>query len=106
MSFPLASAVTLWDRLRGLAPGTPRVQALSDVSLDVATGDIVGVLGRNGAGKSTLLRVLGGVLEPTQGSVERVGTIAGVFELGGFGNPHLTGREYAIRYLRLVGYRK
>lgn len=103
MSFPLASAVTLWDRLTGLPPGTPHVQALSSVSLEVATGDIVGVLGRNGAGKSTLLRVLGGVLEPTQGSVERVGTIAGVFELGGFGNPHLTGREYAIRYLRLVG---
>jgi len=103
MSFPLASAVTLWDRLRGLPSGTPSVQALSGVSLDVATGDIVGVLGRNGAGKSTLLRVLGGVLDPTHGSVTRVGTVAGVFELGGFGNPHLTGREYARRYLRLVG---
>ena len=101
-SFPLASAVTLWDRLRGLPPGTPSVEALSDVSLDVATGQIVGVLGRNGAGKSTLLRVLGGVLEPTHGSVTRIGTVAGIFELGGFGNPHLTGREYARRYLRLV----
>lgn len=103
MSFPLASAVTLWDRLRGLPPGTPSVQALSDVSLEVTTGHIVGVLGRNGAGKSTLLRVLGGVLDPTHGSVTRVGTIAGVFELGGLGNPHLTGREYATRYLRLIG---
>jgi lipopolysaccharide transport system ATP-binding protein len=103
MSFPLASAVTLWDRLRGLPPGTPTVQALSNVTLDVPAGDIFGVLGRNGAGKSTLLRVLGGVLEPTQGSVARVGTTAGVFELGGLGNPHLTGREYATRYLRLIG---
>jgi len=103
MSFPLASAVTLWDRLRGLPPGTPAVQALSNVSLDVPAGDIFGVLGRNGAGKSTLLRVLGGVLEPTHGSVARMGTTAGVFELGGFGNPHLTGREYASRYLRLIG---
>ena len=102
-SFPLASAVTLWDRLRGLPPGTPSVQALSDVSLDVPTGDIVGVLGKNGAGKSTLLRVLGGVLEPTRGSVTRVGTVGGVFELGGFGSRHLTGREYATRYLRLIG---
>ncbi len=79
------------------------MQALSDVSLEVATGEIVGVLGRNGAGKSTLLRVLGGVLEPTRGSVARLGTVAGVFELGGFGNPPLTGRDYASRYLRLVG---
>jgi lipopolysaccharide transport system ATP-binding protein len=101
VDFPLA-AVTLWDRLRGLPPGTPSVRALSGVSLDVPRGAIVGVIGKNGAGKSTLLRVLGDVLPPTSGSVARLGTVAGVFELGGFGNPHLSGRAYASRYLRLT----
>jgi lipopolysaccharide transport system ATP-binding protein len=101
VDFPLP-AVTLWDRLRGLPPGTPSVRALSGVSLDVPRGDIVGVIGKNGAGKSTLLRVLGEVLPPTRGSVARVGTVAGVFELGGFGHPHLSGRAYASRYLRLT----
>ena len=101
VDFPL-SAVSLWDRLRGLPPGTPSVRALSGVSLDVPRGNIVGVIGKNGAGKSTLLRVLGDVLPPTNGSVARLGTVAGVFELGGFGNPHLSGRAYAVRYLRLT----
>ena len=102
VEFPLAS-VTLLDRLRGLPPGAPRVRALSGVSLEVPSGKMVGVMGNNGAGKSTLLRVLGDVVPPTRGTVSRHGTIAGVFELGGVGNRHLTGREYATRYLRLIG---
>lgn len=103
MEFPLASQVSVWQLLKGLDSDAPRVRALSDVSLDVPQGRVVGVIGRNGAGKSTLLRVLGGVLQPTRGSVRVVGTAAGLFELGGFGNPQLNGRDYASRYLRIIG---
>lgn len=103
VEFPLASAVSLLDRLRGLPPGAPRVRALTGVSLDVPSGNIVGVVGNNGAGKSTLLRVLGDVLPPTRGRIVRLGSLAGLFELGGAGSPHLTGRQYAARYLRLSG---
>ena len=60
------------------------------------------MLGRNGAGKSTLLRVLAGIYPPTTGQVEVNGQVAGLFELGGMGNPNLTGREYAQRYLRVM----
>src|SRR4051794_33675501 len=42
---------------------------LSDVSLAVARGSVVGLLGPNGSGKTTLLRVLAGVLEPLAGRV-------------------------------------
>lgn len=45
------------------------VRALSDVSLAVAAGEIVGLVGPNGAGKSTLLRIVSTLLEPTTGSV-------------------------------------
>jgi ATP-binding cassette subfamily F protein uup len=45
---------------------------LADVSLGVATGDHVGVVGHNGAGKSTLLRLLGGVAEPDSGRIARM----------------------------------
>ncbi|MGV1952607.1 sugar ABC transporter ATP-binding protein [Agrobacterium vitis] len=47
----------------------PGVNALTEVSFDVAPGEIHGLLGENGAGKSTLLRILSGVFRPTSGSV-------------------------------------
>ena len=51
------------------APGRGRVVALQDVTLDVAAGDICGIIGRSGAGKSTLLRMVNGLETPTAGTV-------------------------------------
>ena len=84
----------------------PIVEALTDISMAVPRGKIVGILGKNGAGKSTLLRLLGQVYTPTSGKVTVLGQVAGLFELGGMGNPNLTGREYAIRYLTFMGVPK
>ena len=47
--------------------------AVTDISFDVGTGEIVGLLGTNGAGKSTTLRLLAGSLRPDRGAA----TIAG-----------------------------
>lgn len=44
-------------------------RALQSVSLDVATGDFIGVLGRNGVGKTTLLRAILGLMSRTTGSI-------------------------------------
>lgn len=67
--------------------------ALSDVSLDVRPGEIVGVIGRNGAGKSTLLKVLSRITEPTTGYADVYGRVGTLLEVGtGFHN-ELTGRE-------------
>jgi branched-chain amino acid transport system ATP-binding protein len=46
------------------------VQALREVSLELATGEVVGLIGPNGAGKSTLVNVLTGFDRPTSGTVE------------------------------------
>ncbi|MDT7549002.1 MAG: hypothetical protein QOE84_1396 [Actinomycetota bacterium] len=46
-----------------------RLQVLFDVSVDVAPGEALALLGTNGAGKSTLLRVVAGLEQPTRGSV-------------------------------------
>jgi ribose transport system ATP-binding protein len=58
----------------GITKAFPGVKALSDVSFDVAPGEIHALLGENGAGKSTLLRILSGVFKPTSGEVRVDGT--------------------------------
>lgn len=45
-------------------------KALSNVSFNVSEGEIIGVLGANGAGKTTLLKMLTGIINPSEGSVE------------------------------------
>src|SRR5689334_17126667 len=56
--------------LNGISKTYPGVVALSDVSLAVGRGEIVGLIGENGAGKSTLMKVLGGVIAPTTGTIK------------------------------------
>lgn len=56
------SAVSLSRRLSDKA-------AVSNISLEINRGDIVGLLGLNGAGKTTTLRMLSGVLAPDEGTI-------------------------------------
>ena len=49
------------------------VTALSNVTLEIAQGDFVAIIGPSGSGKSTFLHLLGGMLSPTEGKV-RIGT--------------------------------
>ena len=51
-------------------------QVLRGIDLDLASGELVALMGRNGAGKSTLLRHLKGLVEPTRGRIECAGDVA------------------------------
>ncbi|MFF6904907.1 ABC transporter ATP-binding protein [Streptomyces sp. NPDC012389] len=62
-------------RVESLSVRRGRIEALRRVTLTVAPGETVALMGRNGAGKSTLLSALVGMVEPTSGSV-RVGGLA------------------------------
>ncbi len=69
------AAVDPVTRVEGLGVRRGRVEALRRVTLTVAPGETVALMGRNGAGKSTLLGALVGMIEPTAGTV-RVGGLA------------------------------
>ncbi|MGC2690482.1 MAG: ABC transporter ATP-binding protein [Pseudolabrys sp.] len=55
--------------IRGLRSGYGKIEVLHDVTLDVARGQIVTLIGANGAGKTTLLKTISGLLRPSAGSI-------------------------------------
>src|ERR1041384_4127222 len=55
--------------IENLRSGYGRIEALHGVSLNVAQGEIVALIGSNGAGKTTLLRAVSGLVRPTAGSI-------------------------------------
>ena len=87
---------TLKARLKSFGRGkkfTRTVRALSDVSIDVHYGTVLGIIGSNGAGKSSLMRVISGIVPPTQGRVEVFGSVSTLLALGVGFNPAMTGRD-------------
>jgi ABC-2 type transport system ATP-binding protein len=81
-------------------------KALDDVSLSIAAGQTVGLLGHNGSGKSTLLKCIAGILQPTSGSVTTVGRLAALLELGAGFHPDLSGRENVYLNASILGMKK
>jgi ATPase subunit of ABC transporter with duplicated ATPase domains len=84
---------------RDIGKSYAAVQVLDCVSLTVAPGDRVGIVGPNGIGKSTLLRLLAGVEEPDRGAIVRSGQVGYLPQ-----EPHARAGETVLAYLaRRVG---
>ncbi|HEY0248884.1 MAG TPA: ABC transporter ATP-binding protein [Gryllotalpicola sp.] len=77
--------------------------ALDDVSISIPAGQTIALIGHNGSGKSTLLKVIGGIVDPSSGSVSRRGRIAALLELGAGFHPDLTGRENVFLNASILG---
>ncbi|MGH3080266.1 MAG: ABC transporter ATP-binding protein [Gaiellaceae bacterium] len=87
----ITSAVLRW--LGREAAPVEEIWSLKDVTLSVAEGEALGVIGRNGAGKSTLLKVITRITEPTSGLARTRGRVGSLLEVGTGFHPELTGRE-------------
>jgi len=77
--------------------------ALREVDIAIAAGTTIGLIGHNGSGKSTLLKVIGGIIDPTTGTVEQRGRLAALLELGAGFHPDLTGRENVYLNASVLG---
>ncbi|MGA7204423.1 MAG: ABC transporter ATP-binding protein [Specibacter sp.] len=80
--------------------------ALNDITLDVAMGESVALLGLNGSGKSTLLKHISGVMQPDTGTVSTRGRVAGLIEVGAGFHPDLTGRDNVYLNGAILGMSK
>ena len=75
-----------------------------NITFSLEQGDMLGIIGTNGAGKSTLLKAISGIMEPTEGKVERKGTIAALLELASGFDGDLTVRENTYLRGAMLGY--
>ena len=73
----MTAVLDIRDLTRVHGAGAARVVALRGVSLTVAAGELVAVMGPSGSGKSTLLTIAGGLDSPTSGTVSVEGTDLG-----------------------------
>jgi ABC-type polysaccharide/polyol phosphate transport system ATPase subunit len=79
------------------------LQAVQDVSMEIASGEFFGIVGRNGSGKSTLLKCLAGIYEIDTGELAINGRLSPFIELGVGFNPDLTARDNVIINAIMLG---
>lgn len=79
-------------------------QAVHHVSFDLYKGEILGIIGSNGAGKSTLLKAVSGIMEPSEGTISRIGSVAALLELASGFDGDLTVKENTYLRGAMLGY--
>jgi ABC-type polysaccharide/polyol phosphate transport system ATPase subunit len=79
------------------------LQAVDDVSVEIARGEFFGIVGRNGSGKSTLLKCLAGIYRIDEGELTVYGRLSPFIELGVGFNMDLTARDNVMINAIMLG---
>jgi len=77
--------------------------SLKDINLNIAKGEKVAILGDNGAGKTTLLKLMTGIANPTQGSIQHSGRIVSLIDITAGFHAEFSGRENIYLNAILLG---
>ena len=100
------NAVSLFRQLIGrqsIDEPKETFQALKNISFTINEGEGLAIVGRNGAGKTTLLRLLSGISEPTEGTIEVNGKFVSLLGFGAGFDQERTGRENIYLNAALYG---
>lgn len=108
-SFVIRKDNSIKERIVSMGRGKAhqeRFEALNSVSFSIPAGSSIGLLGPNGSGKSTLLKIIGGIIDPSSGTVRRRGRLAALLELGAGFHPDLSGRDNVYLNASILGLTK
>lgn len=83
--------------------GVVQVRSLNGISLEIASGERIGLVGHNGAGKTTLLRVIAGIYHPTSGLADIKGSCTSLIDIHLGIDPEATGRENIALRATIMG---
>jgi ABC-type polysaccharide/polyol phosphate transport system ATPase subunit len=99
-SFRVAHERAFTFKERALHPFRSRehhiLEALTDVSFELGSGEWLGIVGRNGCGKSTLLKCIAGIYRADEGRIAARGRLSPFIELGVGFNPNLRARDNVL----------
>ena len=79
------------------------LRAVRDISVEIATGEFFGIVGRNGSGKSTLLKCIAGIYGVDNGRISIAGRLSPFIELGVGFNMDLTARDNVVINAIMLG---
>jgi len=92
--------------LRSKNSGLKKIIAIDNLSLSIKKGETIGLIGLNGGGKTTLLRLIGGIYSPDSGTINIVGRIAPLLQIGTGFNAEFNAKENIVIYGMLLGLKK
>lgn len=98
--------VNLVHRRKYVDVGKDKLYALKDINLKINHGERLGIIGLNGSGKSTMLKLIAGLLKPSQGDLEVIGSVQPLIEIGAGFNLEFSGRENIYLNGAMLGFTK